>query len=123
MFDISDPVNVQEVSKLDLSKYDYSNALYNHRAVLISPEANIFGFEAESYQSRYQKKYLVFSYDAQKDVFVKEMELDTADADGNYGQTRGTFIGEVFYLLRNDGSVTSYDRSSGRKLDSLSLEE
>ena len=119
MFDLSDPANIQEVSKLLLAQYDYSEALYNHKAVLINSEANILGFEAEGYEGSYQKKYLVFSYDRQKDAFVQEMVLDAVDAEGDFCQTRGTFIGDTFYLLCRDGSITSYDRTTGRKLNSM----
>ena len=119
MFDISDPADVQEVTKLNLSEYDYSEALYNHKAVLIHSEANIIGFEAEGHGNRYRRKYLIFSYDREKDIFVQEMELNAMDVNGNFCQTRGTFIGNTFYLLCSDGSITSYDRSSGKKIEVL----
>ncbi|MBQ9991530.1 MAG: beta-propeller domain-containing protein [Lachnospiraceae bacterium] len=119
MFDISDPGDVQEAAKLNLEHYDYSEALYNHKAVLVHAGANIIGFEAEGYNDRYMRKYLLFSYDFEKDSFIREMELDAKDINGNFCQTRGTFIGDVFYLLSSDGSITSYDRESGRKLETL----
>ena len=119
MFDISDPTDVQEEAKLNLENFDYSEALYNHKAVLVNAEANIIGFEAEGYSNRYLRKYLIFSYDAEHDRFIREMELDAKDVEGNFCQTRGTFIGENFYLLCSDGSITSYDRDSGRKLETL----
>ena len=48
------------------------------------------------------------------------MKLETKSEDGGYYGTRGTFIGDVFYLLSEDGSVEAYDRSTGRLLESLS---
>ena len=118
MFDISDRGDVKEIAKLPLEKYDYSEALYNYKAVLISPQENIFGFEAEgSNRGEYWKRYLVFSYE--NEAFVKKMELDTKNASGGYYPVRGTFIGDTFYLLGSDGSVTSYDRATGKQLEKL----
>ena len=62
MFDISNPADVQEISKLHLSSYDHSEALYNHRAVMISTSANIFGFEIEGYsKGDYKRDYVVYT--------------------------------------------------------------
>ncbi len=118
MFDISDPGDVKEIEKLPLEKYNYSEALYNYKAVLINPQENIFGFEAEgSNRGEYWRRYLVFSYE--DETFVKKMELDTKNTSGDYYPVRGTFIGDTFYLLGSDGSVTSYERATGKQLDKL----
>ena len=117
MFDISDPGNVKEIQKLRLEEFNYSEALYNHRAVMINTPANIFGFEAEgSQKGKYWKEYLLFSYEDEN--FVARLKLDTKTEDGYY-QSRGTFIGDVFYLLSQDGSVQSYNWKTGQKLESL----
>lgn len=121
MFDISDPGNVTEINKLWLEEYNYSEAMYNHRAIMISTQANLFGFEAEgSQKGKYWKEYLVFSYE--NDDFVTRLKLDTKTDEGYY-QSRGTFIGDVFYLLTRDGSVQSYNWKTGQKLESLSIVE
>lgn len=118
MFDISDPANVQEIAKLPLNDYEYSEALYNHRAVLISPQVNIFGFEAEgSNRGEYWKEYLLFSYEGEE--FVQKLKLNTKIVDSGYYTSRGTFIGEVFYLLSQNGSVRSYNWQTGEALESL----
>lgn len=118
MFDISNPGDVKEIAKLALDKYNYSEALYNYKAVLIDPEENIFGFEAEgSNRGEYWRRYLVFSYEDEK--FVKELELDVKDDSGGYTSVRGTFIGDIFYLLRRDGTIISYDRNTGKQLEKL----
>lgn len=118
MFDISDGANVQEVSRLSLEKYNYSEALYNHRAALISPAKNVIGFEAVGSSSgEYWKEYLVFAYE--NDAFVQKLKLPAKDAENCYYSTRGTFIGDVFYLLSEDGSVQSYDLNTGEQLESL----
>jgi len=45
--------------------------------------------------------------------------VETKDKYGAIHSSRGTFIGDVFYLLTRDGSVTSYDLRTGDKLESL----
>lgn len=118
MFDISDKTSVQEISKLSLEDYYYSEALYNHRAVMISTGKNIFGFEAEgSGSSEYWKDYLVYTYE--NDKFVQKLKISTKSENGGYNTTRGTFIGDVFYLLSDCGSVQSYDLNTGDLLESL----
>ncbi len=118
MFDISDPSQVKEISRLNLSEYNHSSALYDHRAVLIDTGENIFGFEAEgSDRGKYWKDYLLFSYE--EEAFVRRLKLDTRNKDGDYYRARGTFIGDTFYLLLEDGTARSYDRNTGVLLESL----
>lgn len=111
MFDLSDPTELTEAARYPLTNYNFSEALYDHRAVLIDPEENLIGFSAEgSNRGKYWKKYLVFSYE--DGAFVKKLEADMGAEDkGNY-RLRGTFIGDRFYLLSEDGSARVYDRES-----------
>lgn len=118
MFDISDPKAVKEIAKRSLKQYYESEALYNHRAVMISPKANIFGFEVTGYESgSYKRDYLVFSYE--NDKFVQKLNIEVSHKYGEIYASRGTFIGEVFYLLTRDGSVKSYDLNTGEKLEEI----
>lgn len=111
MFDVADPKDVKEESRLRLENYNYSEALYNHRAVLIDVSENIIGFCAEgSDYGKYWKRYLVFTYE--NGAFVKQMELDMGAEGENYERLRATFIGDVLYLLNENGSVRAYSRSS-----------
>lgn len=122
MFDISNPADVQEISKLNLSNYDYSEALYNHRAVMISTSANILGFEMEGYNSgNYQRDYVVFTYENEQ--FVEALKIETNNKSGYQYSSRGTFIGNMFYLLTGDGSVESYDLETGTLCESLIIEK
>ncbi len=115
MFDISDPAHVTEIARLKLKDYHYSEALYNYRAVLVAPEENLFGFPAEgSSRGSYWKNYLLFSYE--NDSFVEKLKVEDKEEAWQY-EMRGTFIGDVFYLLRQDGSVRSYDRKTFRLLE------
>ena len=117
MFDVSDKTNVTEITKENLKNYEYSEALYNHRAVMISVGKNIFGFEAEGYRDGYYKDYMVFTYE--NDTFLQKLKVSTKSADGGYDSARGTFIGDIFYLLQGDGTVRSYDLNTGKILESL----
>lgn len=118
MFDISEPSAIKEISRLNLGDYNYSRALYDHRAVLIDTGENIFGFEADGSDSgKYWRDYLLFSYE--EDSFVRKLKLDTKNKDGDYYEARGTFIGDIFYLLLEDGTVRSYHRGTGALLESL----
>ncbi|HBN56469.1 MAG TPA: hypothetical protein DD414_06805 [Lachnospiraceae bacterium] len=117
MFDITEPENPREVSRLNLENYNYSEALWDHRAILIDPEENLIGFSAEgSDQGTYWMHYLVYAYEDGK--FVQKLKIDAGGED-SYGRIGGTFIGDVFYLLKEDGSARSYDRTSGELTEEL----
>lgn len=118
MFDISDPGNVNEISRLHMEDYYYSEALYNHHAILIHPSKNIIGFEMEGMQDNaYRKEYFIYTYE--NETFIEKFRIDTKTEEGWYGMTRGTFIGDVFYLMMRDGAVKSYDLNTGELLDTL----
>lgn len=123
MFDTSDLMNVSEAARLPLDGYFYSEALYDHHAVMISPDKNLIGFEAEGHgeDGDYIRDYLIYTY--QDDAFVEVLKLDTKNENGYYGMSRGTYIGDVFYLLTGDGAVKSYDLNTGDLIDSLIWEE
>ena len=114
--------DVQETAKLDLKDYDYSEALYNHRAVMISTGANIFGFELEGYRNgNYQRDYVVFTYENEQ--FEEVLKIPTNNKQRNIYSVRGTFIGNMFYLLTGDGNVKSYDLDTGKFCESLLKEQ
>lgn len=118
MFDVSDKANVKEITKRNLTDYDYSEALYNHHAVMISTEKNIFGFAAEGCSgNKFYRNYFVYTYE--NDRFVEKLKVDAKSTDGNYYSVRGTFIGDIFYLFLGDGVVRSYDLNTGEMLESL----
>ena len=118
MFDVSDKKNVSEISKKNLKNYEYSEALYNHRAVMISAGKNIFGFEAEGFKDGFYRDYMVFTYENEE--FVQKLKINVKNKEGKFAiSSRGTFIGDTFYLLLTDGTVRSYDLNSGKLIDSI----
>jgi len=118
MFDIQNPGKVEEIAKLHLQEYQHSNALYNYKAVMIGGNSGLFGFEAEAYSSSgYQRDYLLFSYEEERFVQKLKVNINTITQAGS--TSRGTFIGDVFYLLTSDGRVRSYDPETGGLLETL----
>lgn len=118
MFDISNPADVQEVTREHLEEYNFSEAIYEHHAILIHPSANIIGFSAEGFsENQYRNEYLVYTYE--NDSFVERFKLDNNPEEYGYCTIRGTFIGDVFYLLSGNGRVQSFDLYTGERLEVL----
>ena len=55
--------------------------------------------------------YLLFSYE--NGEFVQRLEIVKNRDAGVYGSCRGTFIGDRFYLLIQDGRVQEYSLETG----------
>jgi uncharacterized secreted protein with C-terminal beta-propeller domain len=90
MFDTSDPFNVTQRHKLVLDTY-YSEALDNHRAILVLPEKDIIAFPAE-------EGYVVYGY-SEKSGFSKRGEMKLSGAYGS----RGVMIDDLLYICSVDG--------------------
>lgn len=111
MFDISNPADVAEKCKLKLWGYEYSEALYNYKAVLIDTKKNLFGFSVEEYSNKYA--YMLFTFE--NGEFRKIMEIDCSS--GSYGwNVRGTYIGDRFFLMAESGLVEEYSLIDGSKV-------
>lgn len=117
MFDISNPASVKEQDKYNLSQYDYSEGLYNYKAVMIDTQKNLFGFYAEGYEEE-SEDYLLFAYE--DGAFQQKMKIP-CDRRKNeiYTHVRGTYIGDVFYLMYSDGRIESYSLLDGSLLKNL----
>ncbi|MPN40544.1 hypothetical protein SDC9_188082 [bioreactor metagenome] len=108
MFDVSNPKDVTEKHNLLLDEY-WSEANYNHKAIVVSAERQLIAFPAEG-------KYLVFSYS--KDTgFVQKAELT---ANSNYYNSRGLFIQNVFFVCNNQ-AITAYSMTNYQQLSTLTL--
>ena len=111
MFNISDPYNVTEEDKAIIENVYYSEALYNHKAILVSGTKNIIGFSAFGYWSdiiddevrlRDGEYYFLYAYDNGEFVQKAAIEFD----DYNYGQVRGMYIGDYIYVVRAIGEIS-----------------
>ena len=89
MFDISDPRNLSEKHSLKLDT-SYSEALYNHKAILVSPDRGPIAFPADG-------GYSIYSYD---DAEGFRLVAETLRDDDWYydSDCRGLFIGQYFYV-------------------------
>lgn len=96
MFDISDPADVREQSTLVLDG-EYSEALYNHRAILVSKSRNFIGFPD-------MDGYSIYGY-TEGAGFEKRADIP---CDGWYN-ARGLYIGEYAYIV--GGCVNVLDLS------------
>ena len=111
MFDISDPANVKEMSTYVLENVLSTDAGYNYKAVFADAEKNLFGFMAYGDSIEYK----MFTYDEAegfKEVFSKDIV--------NYGNVRGLYIGETFYLVAGN-TVESFTLNGFEKIDDLVL--
>ena len=98
MFDTSDKAAVTVKNTLNLAENSYSSSLYDHTALLISPERNIIGFCTND-------SYLMFSY-SDENGFEKRSE--TALGDSAY--VRAVYAGSFAYIVGADGmKVLSLD--------------
>lgn len=116
MFDISDPSDVKEQSKLILP-YDYAMALYDYKSVFIDTDKNLFGFYAEDYEEDYRSEYALFTY--ADGAFQEKMKIDCSDSKVYSDRVRGTYIGERFYLLCSNGRIEEYSLADGSKIGEL----
>ena len=86
MFDTGDKTDVTAAHTL-LLDCDYSEALYDHKAVFISPERNIIGFQGGD-------RYYIYGY-APETGFFQRACLET---DGAWN-SRGLYIGDCAYIV------------------------
>lgn len=120
MFDISNPRDVKEIHKLVLTEVNSSPAMYNHRAVLISPERNIFGFMVEGHYKynrdnyNWFSEYRTFSYDRERG-FSQNLVSSLMDSNNNwsyYVDARGLYIEDYLYIIGYDYQISIYDLKS-----------
>lgn len=111
MFDISDPSQVKEESTVIIKDTFDAEVLSNHRAVMIDPEKNIFGFAASG---RKGAGYYIYRYEnGFKQVFKEPVGNNCYDI-------RGLYIGDVFYLVQMN-QIRSYQLSDFKKIDLLNI--
>lgn len=90
MIDTSDPAKLTAQSSMDIDA-DYSEALSNHKAILVDSEKNLIAFPAEG-------SYLIYRY-SEADGFQLEKEISVTEWDWS---NRGLYIGDYFYVVGSD---------------------
>ena len=91
MIDTADPAALKEESTLEIDA-DYSQALYNHKAILVDQARDLIAFPAEG-------NYLVYGYSADQGFQLKK-EI-TFENEWDW-QSRGIYIGDCFYVVSSD---------------------
>lgn len=121
MFDISDPSNVTEQDKFIIDNSNYSNAQYNHKAIMINPQKNIIGFVYEGTSPstyNYQTYYVTYTY-KKGEGFIETARYPLTDSyDFATESVRGVYIGDILYIATNT-SITSYPIGSTDPLAQL----
>lgn len=138
MFDITDPSDVKELDRIVLKNVSICDALSNYRAILASPDKNLFGFAyglyknsgaGDYYHTEEQYYYGLLSY-SEKDGFTPGAYLnisqsglfDDALTAVQYRTMRGVYISDTFYLVTENG-ISSYNMADGYKLTDTLLWE
>jgi uncharacterized secreted protein with C-terminal beta-propeller domain len=139
LFDTSDAFNIKEIGMPyvilnEAFGWSYSEALHNHKAMLIDVELGLFGFSTSRYQMiqttrnnvlsisyEFVSNYLVFDINAQDEtsiVLVAELthtdilknadELSFYSGVWAYQIERAVYIGQTLYTL-SQGAIKSHD--------------
>jgi uncharacterized secreted protein with C-terminal beta-propeller domain len=98
MFNTENPTDVTVKHELKLDT-DYSAALYNHKAILISADKSVIGFPTE-------KGYDIYGY-SDDTGFYKRASIVIDNVDW-YGNGRGLYINDLAYVV-NTSAVTVLD--------------
>ncbi len=112
MFDISDPANVTEKHKLIFDTIYWSDALYDHKAIMVYADRNIIAFPTNG-------GYIVCGYG--DEGFYKRFELELNDNYYHSAQ-RGMFIGDSFYIC-SDILLSRFDIESFEKTGELVIND
>ena len=117
MFNTSDPFDVTEQVNLKVP-FDHSEALYNHKAVLVDAKTGLIGFPVASWRSdRPDQRYLVYRYT--DGAFTLEEKLRPALPETGEG-VRGLTLNGDLYIASSAG-VDVYQLDGFDQLAALSL--
>lgn len=126
MFDNSDPYNLDALATYVIDsnneyEYIYSEAKWEHKALLIAPEKNIIGvpviIENYGYYDTYEdevleetqfnstSKYMFFSYD--NGEFTLKGEISKTDNSWDNNFSRAVYIGNYVYAISGDSFVSA----------------
>jgi inhibitor of cysteine peptidase len=137
---LADPLStyfLSEKSNDGSFNYSYSEAVYNHKALLISADKGILAFPVSkfsykeetinnvlTYTYSYQSEYLVFFIDFAKpsdEIISEPIRIAHQVREFNSAIDRGVYINNVIYTL-SFGQLVSYDLSTNQILESLEFD-
>ena len=90
MINKTDPAHLSEAGVMSVNA-DYSEALTNHKAILVDPARNLIAFPVEG-------SYLVYGY-TPEEGFALRAEISVSEWDWH---NRGVVIGDYFYVCGSD---------------------
>jgi len=112
--------------------YGFSEALYNHKAILVSPAKGVLGFAVEAYEygyrstdgndqewySIYHSYYYLFDIDFGRENPISEPVIIEHPVSEEYyiGVDRGVMIEDFLYTLSDNGVIT-YSLAEGNIVD------
>ena len=106
MFDISDKTNIKEENVLKLGD-GYSEANYNHKAILVSSDKNLIAFSMKKIYTKNNKRkassyYYIYSYGKNSFKQLARIKVFDMSANSYYdyegGEVRGLYIDDYFYI-------------------------
>jgi uncharacterized secreted protein with C-terminal beta-propeller domain len=120
MFDTSDLFDVSELTTTKVA-FDDSEALHNHKAVLVDRERGLIGFPAVSWKNdEVTARYLVYGYDVESGFRLLEKLPLQADGYNTTTNVRGLRITDFLYVASPAGvevySADSFGKVGGVKL-------
>lgn len=114
MFEVADPSNVTEKSVLPIDA-DYSEASYDHKAIMVDTNKNIIAFIGSKYSGVERNTMYIYGYDNDKGfVLRKELPLKNSNAVNS----RFVWIGNIFYLV-TETDLTAFDMYDFKELSRL----
>jgi uncharacterized secreted protein with C-terminal beta-propeller domain len=110
LFDVSDPSNPREVDKIvfDDERWDWSEAAYNHRAILIVQKYGFVGIPLQGYRAPFMEKGMKMKYGflmvnvtidgfGSSDILIMEDEFEVSYQFPSY--LRGLYIEDTLYFI------------------------
>lgn len=111
LYDISDPTDVKESSKIVMEDAAYSAALYNYKALLADSKKNVIAFLTEDKGTTYRLSQRIFTV---KDGRLKATATDRVSQNNEWemgsDSYRNLYVADNLYLVR-EGLVIVYDMS------------
>jgi len=124
LFDVSDPSKPYEVDNIVFNSSDWvwSEALYNHKAILVMKNGSIIGFSMSFYGSFSKNKveYVLIEATDEGINLLKSLEVyPKISFYYNVGLVRGVFVESYLYIV-SYGGVTVYNLSDFSLVATLS---
>lgn len=97
MFDIEDINNVKEIHKTIVGdSTSWTEASYNHKAILVSKDKNIIGFPLND-------KYVLYTFnDGSGFNLLSEININEKSYYNFYSNSRGLYIDDYVYVINNN---------------------